>query len=118
VLFYQYQQRRNEDMITRNEIRSLLANNDKAIMRALVVLWENQLSDERVQLESKYHNQNGFRKHDAYKGTLDAEYFLAYGVLPADRIAYWRAPTKQGMRIECYWRQLVASAERKKQNRG
>jgi hypothetical protein len=92
-----------------------LKNNDTAIGRALVVLRNEQTNDELDVLASKHLNRRGFKKADAKRGTLDADFFEQNGYLTAEQLAYWRTPTKQGQRLTVYWRQLVAAAYRKAQ---
>jgi transcription initiation factor IIE alpha subunit len=47
--------------LTKENILNLLRTNDKAIGRALVVLYNNQTFDEKEHQDVKYHNNKGFR---------------------------------------------------------
>ena len=91
--------------ITQEQIINLLKNNDLAICRALVVLYNNQTSDDL--------NNKGFRPCHAYMGTSMAKQFLSRGFLSKKQISYWRAEGKQGMRIGIYHRQLIEAAAAK-----
>lgn len=99
--------------LTKSNILRLLATNDKAIGRALVVLYENQTFDEKQAKDAKHLNNKGFRPCHARMGTSMAEQFIRRGELSSKQIAYWRVPGKEGMRIGIYTRQLIEAAERK-----
>ena len=96
------------------EIVRLLETNDKAIGRALVVLWRNQTNDEQVAMDTKHRNMKGFRPSDARAGSSMAEFYMKNGYLTPKQIAYWRRPYKKGgIRIAIYWRQLLREAYRR-----
>ena len=99
--------------ITQEQIINLLKNNDLAICRALVVLYNNQTSDEQSAETVHYLNNKGFRPCHAYMGTSMAKQFLSRGFLSKKQISYWRAEGKQGMRIGIYHRQLIEAAAAK-----
>ncbi len=95
-------------------IQELLATNDKAVCRALVLLNERQTRDEQIQETTKYHNMRGFRPCHAKMGTSMAGQFSRRGTLSEKQIAYWRRTMKDGnMRIGIYWRQLLEEIEAK-----
>jgi hypothetical protein len=101
-------------MLTKNEIVELLKTNDKAVARALVVINENQTSDEQRTEDTKYLNGVGFRPCHARMGTSMAKFYKQRGFLSAKQIAYWRRVMKDGnMRIGIYWKQLAVAAEAK-----
>lgn len=100
-------------MLTGTDIERLLATNDKAICRALVVLHNRQTSDEQAEKDAKYRNNRGFRPAHARMGSLMAEFYLKHGYLTERQINYWRVKGKQGMRIAIYWRQLLEEAKKK-----
>lgn len=100
-------------MLNGTDIVRLLENNDKAICRALVVLYNRQTADEKVEGDAKYRNNRGFRPAHARMGSSMAEFFLKNGYLSEKQIAYWRVRGKQGMRISIYWRQLLEEARKK-----
>lgn len=96
------------------QIVELLATNDKAVCRALVLLNERQTWDEQTCENTKYDNGRGFRPAHARMGTSMAKWFLEKGFLSAKQIAYWRRPMKCGnMRIGIYWAQLAEEAAKK-----
>ncbi len=98
-------------MISREEIVSLLATNDRAVMRALVVLNSRQTSTEQSVESTVEQNGRGFRPCHAHMGTSMAKFYTRNGYLSQKQIAYWRAPDRNGsMRIGIYWRQLQEEA--------
>jgi hypothetical protein len=101
-------------MLNKDTLVKLLATNDKAVARALVVLNEHQTRDEQAQENTKYLNGEGFRPCHARMGTSMAQFYLRRGFLTAKQIAYWRQPMACGsMRIGVYWKQLALAAELK-----
>ncbi len=100
--------------LDKDNIVRLLATNDKAVLRALLVINANQTRDEQVQEHTKYRNGEGFRPCHARMGTNMADFAQRNGYLSPKQIAYWRVRDKTGnMRIAIYWRQLVEAAEKK-----
>ena len=99
--------------LTSTDIVKLLETNDKAVARALVVLYERQTADEKVSENTRHHNNRGFRPCHARMGTSMAKFYLARGYLSPKQIAYWRKRGKEGMRISIYWRQLLDAAHKK-----
>lgn len=101
--------------MTKNDIIKLLATNDKAIARALVVLTERQTADEQASENTKYLNGQGFRPCHARMGTSMAKFYERNNYLTPRQIQYWRQPMKNGKsRIEIYAGQLLQVAEAKK----
>ena len=100
-------------VLTRESIVALLETNDKAVARALVVLYNNQTADEQETNSTHQHNGRGFSGFDADIGTKMAKFYLERGYLTKGQVAVWRKPTKGGIRIGRYWRQLLAAAEEK-----
>lgn len=99
---------------TIESIKNLLATNDKAVGRALMVLSARQTEDERSQETTKYLNGRGFRPSHARMGVSMAKYFERNGFLTEKQINYWRTPTNCGKsRIEIYSRQLLEEANLK-----
>jgi hypothetical protein len=100
--------------VTKEQILEVLRTNDRAICRALVVLNQNQTSDEQRDATTKHHNGEGFRPSHAHMGTSMALQFQRKNYLSPKQIAYWRYPDRKGnMKIGIYWRQLMDAAERK-----
>lgn len=58
-------------MVTKEQIVHLLQVNDKAVIRALIVLTERQTEDERLSEQTKFNNGRGFRP--CAHGNLDGE---------------------------------------------
>lgn len=50
---------------TKASIKELLRTNDRAVARALVVLYDRQTQDEKRDVRTKYHNNRGFNHGDA-----------------------------------------------------
>ena len=61
---------------TKESIQTLLATNDRAIARALVVLFERQTEDEQEAHETRHTNHRGFNHADAKEGTRMARVVL------------------------------------------
>lgn len=99
--------------LTGTDIVKLLETNDKAVARALVVLYERQTEDEKASENTRHHNNRGFRPCHARMGTSMAKFYLRNGYLSPKQVAYWRKQGKEGMRISIYWRQLLDAAHRK-----
>lgn len=100
--------------MNKQDIVTLLATNDKAVCRALVVLNERQTADEQISENTKYLNGQGFRPCHARMGSSMVKFLERNGYLTPKQIAYWRMPQKDGkMRIAIYAGQLLAIAEAK-----
>jgi hypothetical protein len=99
--------------LTGTDIVKLLETNDRAVARALVVLYERQTEDEKASEDTRHHNNRGFRPCHARMGTSMAKFYLRNGYLSPKQVAYWRKQGKEGMRISIYWRQLLDAAHRK-----
>ncbi len=99
--------------LTGTDIVNLLASNDKAIIRALLVLHERQTTDEQVGDTTRHLNGRGFRPCHARMGSSMAKFYQRNGYLSPKQIAYWRKEGKEGMRISIYWRQLLEAAQAK-----
>lgn len=99
-------------MLSKQAIVSLLATNDKAVARALVVLKNRQTFDEQAAESVRHLNGRGFRPCHARMGTSMAKFYERYNYLSEKQLAYWRKVDRQGnMRIAIYWRQLAEEAE-------
>lgn len=101
-------------MLSKEAIQKLLAEDDRAIARALLVLNERQTSDEQAQEGTRWLNGMGFRPCHARMGTSMAKFFKRNGFLTPKQIAYWRVKDRTGnTRIEIYWKQLQEAAAMK-----
>lgn len=97
---------------TVDSIRALLATNDRAVGRALIVLRNRQTADERSSEQTKHLNGRGFRPCHARMGTSMADFFERRGYLTERQVKYWRTEMRDGKsRIEIYARQLLEEAE-------
>ena len=104
-------------MVTKEQIIELLQNNDKAVVRALIVLNERQTADEQANEETKFQNGRGFRPCHARMGTSMAKFYIRNQYLTPKQLAYWRALDKSGkMRIAIYAEQLLQVAIAKHSN--
>lgn len=98
----------------KDQIFALLRTNDRAVARALVVLFNRQTNDEQRIEATKVDNMRGFRPCHARVGTSMAKFFLRNGYLTPKQIAYWRVGMKNAeMRIAIYHRQLIEAAAEK-----
>lgn len=103
--------------LTKDDIIRLLETNDRAVMRALLVLYENQTTDEQDTATTRHHNNRGFKQCHARIGTSMAKFFIKHNTLTEKQVAYWRVRNKNNqMRIACYWRQLLERAIENKKN--
>ncbi len=103
---------------TRASITQLLLENDQAVARALVVLFDRQTNDEKLAARTKLYNMRGFTGADAHYGTRNARQVLGGRGLYDSQLSYWRRPNRKNIpRIAKYWRQLVEEAELKAQRK-
>lgn len=97
--------------LTIENIKQLLANNDRAVGRALVVLRNRQTADEQQSQHTRHLNGRGFRPCHARMGTSMADFFERRGYLTEKQVTYWRTKMADGnSRIEIYSRQLLEEA--------
>lgn len=102
--------------LTKENIVALLETNDKAVVRALIVINQNQTSTEQSAETTIEANGKGFRPCHARMGTSMATAALKFGRLTEKQIKYWRVRDAGGnMRIGIYWRQLAEAAKQKQQ---
>ena len=101
-------------MFTKESIVQLLATNDKAVCRALVVLTARQTTDEQSSEQTRYLNGRGYRPCHARMGASMSKFFERQGYLTPKQVAYWRMKDKTGsMRIGIYAGQLLEEAQEK-----
>lgn len=95
-------------MHTKSSIQNLLARNDKAVEKALIVLYKRQTRDERLDRQSRHDNMRGFNQADAgWLSKIVQEVLLAGHSLSANHMIVAR------QRVMKYWRQLLEEAEAK-----
>ena len=58
----------------REEINALLEKSDRAVERAMIVLFERQTADEQQQADTNHQNNRGFASCDARAGTRFARF--------------------------------------------
>jgi len=98
----------------RGKIANLLATSDKAVERALVVIFNNQEADEQAILYSNHKNGVGFTVYDANIFSSFAKQVLNGRTLSVKQMVIARKPDKFGnMKIARYWKQLQAEIIRK-----
>lgn len=103
--------------MTKSEIIELLRTNDKAIIRAIIVLNERQTEDEQAIGATRHSNGMGFSAAHAAIGTSMANFYKKNNYLSQKQIDYWRKPTASGrMKIEIYAGQLLEIAKEKAAN--
>jgi hypothetical protein len=91
--------------MTKEIMIDLLATNDEAVARALVVLKNNNSL-----------NGKGFRPCHVRMGTSMANYYNQRGYLSPKQISYWRILDKNGnMKIAIYWKQLIEAGMEKEE---
>jgi hypothetical protein len=106
---------------TKASIAELLATNDRAVARALVVLKARQTRDEQTTEQTRYLNNRGFRPCDARRGTSMATVVERFGLdsLTPKQVALWRRREKSGkMKIAIYAGQLLEEAAAKSAQQG
>jgi hypothetical protein len=97
---------------TKESIRALLTTNDKAVERAMVVLFDRQTHDEKATEETRHHNNRGFNHGDAKKGT-----YMARWVLSGRQLTGKHLDRARRMAIR-YAGQLAEEANAKSESRG
>jgi len=100
----------------RTKIANLLATSDKAVERALIVIFNNQEADEQVMDSTHKANGVGFTAFDADIFSSFAKHILKGRSLSVKQMEIARKKDKFGnMKIAKYWKQLQAEIVRKEQ---
>jgi hypothetical protein len=94
-------------IINTETIRALLVSNDRAVERAIIVIFNRQTSDEQQGGHTSHHNGRGFSAFDAGSGTYYARWIQRGNHLTGKHLVNAR---KMSLR---YVRQLVEEAELK-----
>lgn len=98
--------------LTREIITELLLKNDRAVERALVILFERQTLDEQASRTTKWANGRGFGAYDAEIFSSFARQILKGWTLSQKQLACCRKKSTRGsVRIARYWRQLIEAAD-------
>lgn len=102
--------------VTRDSLQSMLSNPNPAyvqavIGRALVVLLNNQTSDEQANNATTKQNGIGFTGADAYSGSLTAKYYIKHKRLLDWMVDKWTKQNGKGYcRLAKYHAQLDAAS--------
>jgi len=100
----------------RTKIANLLATNNKAVERALIVVFNNQELDEQAMDSTHKANGIGFTAFDADILSSFAKHILKGRSLSPKQLEVARKKDKFGnMKIAKYWKQLQAEIIRKEQ---
>ena len=100
--------------LTKNEVVELILNNDRAVERALIVLFNRQTETEKASNTTRQWNDIGFTHADARWGCRNAKQVLGGRHLYPNQLAYWRKLNKKGTpKLAKYWRQLSEAAAEK-----
>lgn len=90
---------------TKSRIQALLKKSDKAVLRALIVVYQNQTPQEQHDASTIENNGAGFTGIDADILTSFVEFYEHAGFLTTSQLAIAR--NKMGK----YWRQLLVASE-------
>jgi len=91
-------------------IVSLLHLNNRAVERAMIVLYNNQTSDEQAETTTKHRNGKGFNSYDVKMGT-----YYAMWVLSGKKLSGYHLERARVMSLK-YVGQLVVAAKNKLQS--
>lgn len=95
----------NVMIINTESIKALLLSNDRAVERAIIVIFNRQTSDEQEAGHTSHHNGKGFNAFDAESGTYYARWIQRGNSLTGRHLVRAR---KMSLR---YVRQLVEEAQ-------
>ena len=98
----------------RESITKLLLESDKAVERALLVLYANQTAEEQASKSTRHNNGKGFGQFDARIFSSFARWIQAGKHLSPRMLALCRKLDKRGnVRIAKYHAQLIAAIAQK-----
>ena len=66
---------------TQTDIKDMLKNNDKAVIRGMLVIYEYQTDDEKSTDQTMHHNGMGFTGVDAFILTQFVKFYQEHGYL-------------------------------------
>ena len=101
--------------MTKQEVEDLLSTNDRAVERALVLLYHRQTRDEQASQSTTHRNGRGFTGCDAEIFSSFAQRIIGGRNLTEKQMAVCRKVTKYGTRLGIYWKQLSEEADAKAQ---
>lgn len=96
-----------ERIWNKDSIVNLVTTNDKALVRALMVVYNNQTQSEQAVEATTEQNGIGFTSFDAEMLTSFAKFAIRNGFLTEAQMVCLRS------RITKYWKQLLQAAETK-----
>jgi len=104
-----------EKLVTKEWLANKIASNPEVVIgRALVAIFNNQLSEEQNSNVTRFSNGIGFTQADARCGSISAKFYLKHGKLEEWQIKVWMKPNKHGLpRIVKYAEQLNKIANAK-----
>lgn len=91
---------------TKSKVQALIESNDKAAIRALLVVYANQTESEKSSHAAAEHNGIGFSQMDAEILTSFAQFYGRAGFLSAKQMTILRK------KIVRYWKQVLTAIER------
>jgi hypothetical protein len=97
-------------MVTKEQVKELLANNNRAVERALMVLFAYQTADEQQSEHTSHSNGRGFNSTDAAIMSSMAKWVLQGRSLSMKQLAFLRGEGKKNSRIGKYAGQLAEHA--------
>lgn len=105
-------------MWTKEKIKQLLTENDRAVERALLALLARQTSDEVQSESTSHHNGKGFCTYDARMMTSMAKWVRRGHQLSVNQLLWLRGSSRNGTpRIGKYAGQLAKVANEKEDAR-
>lgn len=107
-----------KQIVTKEGMIKILAEKDAEFVmhyigRALVVMFNRQIDDEKSSNVTRHDNNIGFTPADAMSGSITAKYYLKHKTLLDWQIEKWTKDFRGAPRITKYWRQLNEEANRK-----
>lgn len=96
----------------KENIQNLIRTNDRALIKALLKIYENQTEEEKNAEETLYHNGVGFTGVDAKILSSFAEFYLKNGFLTKKQMIITRN------KMVKYHKQILILIEQKQNDRG
>lgn len=90
---------------TRSKVQALIEANDRAAVRALLVVYGNQTASEKSSHTAAEHNGVGFSQMDAEILTSFAQFYQRAGFLSAKQMTILKK------KIVRYWKQVLVAIE-------
>ena len=105
-------------IVTKQSMIKVLTSNNEALKehyigRALVGLFNRQVTDEQSSNTTRIVNSRGFASSDAYDGSLTAKHYIKHGKLLDWQVKRWTRDFRGAPRLSKYHAQLNEIAEQK-----